>query len=95
MISLNHFFVNVFLDFIFLGFIMQIVGISRGRKDDGDFQTALWFVIAGIVVLLIKGKGQLIWLNAVVSGAVDILSLFVMLYVIKAIGNLAQKLKKC
>lgn len=94
MISLNHFFVNVFLDFIFLGFIMQIVGISQGRKDDGDFQTALWFVIAGIVVLFIKGKGQLIWLNAVVSGAVDILSLFVMLYVIKAIGNLAQKLKE-
>ena len=74
-------------------FILQISGINKAKTDDEGFDTALMFVIGGIIVSVIAvfTSG---WLESVLSVVSKILSLCVTLNIIKGIRSVACQLGK-
>ena len=92
------------LGFIFLGlagavltliaFILNLVGITSAMKDEASFKTALIFTIIGIAAAVLS---SIFSTNETVKNFVQILvnisELFVSLFVVQGIMNLATKLK--
>ena len=90
--------------FIFLGlagsvltliaFILNLIGITSAMKDEAAFKTALIFTIVGIAASALSSAFST---NDTVNSFIQILvtfsELFVSLYVVQGIMNLAAKLK--
>ncbi len=77
-----------------IAFILNLVGIISAMKDEATFKTALIFTIVGIAAAVLSGAFSS---NSTVSDFLQIIinlsELFVALYVVQGIMNLATKLK--
>ncbi len=74
-------------------FILQISGINKAKTDDESFDTALMFIIGGIVVAVIGGLASG-WLESLMSVVSKVLSLCITLYIIKGIRSVANRIEK-
>lgn len=74
-------------------FILQISGINKAKTDDESFDTALMFIIGGIVVAVIGGLASG-WLEGLMSVVSKVLSLCITLYIIKGIRSVANRIEK-
>ena len=74
-------------------FILQISGINKAKTDDESFDTALMFIIGGIVVAVIGGLASG-WFESLMSVVSKVLSLCITLYIIKGIRSVANRIEK-
>jgi hypothetical protein len=78
---------------LIIAFIMNIVGINKAKLDEASFNTALIFVLVGIIAsalgAIFKEGSFLQELFTIVNSVASILITY---YVIKGIQNLAQQL---
>ena len=76
---------------LIVGFIIYLVGLNNGKKDEPLFKTALMFVLAAIVITLIGSftKGTV---SKLFSDLSSVASILITYYVIRAIISLADKL---
>ena len=76
-----------------IGGIMALVGIINASKDEGAFKTALILVIISLIAAVVGG---IFYQNATVQSICQIvqnlMSIFVTVFVIKGITNLAVKI---
>lgn len=77
-----------------ISYIINIIGIAQASKDEGNFKTALYLTIFGIVfTVVIAILGNAFPNNEVVSSlsntTPDLINLFVMISIILGIRNLA------
>ncbi len=88
--------VSIFAAFVLfiVGFIINIVGVSQASKDDEAFRIALYGVIAGIVFAILGSI--FVNISPMVSNLMQTLGtvadIFVLIYVIQGVRNLAVKL---
>ncbi len=73
-----------------VAYIMQIAGVNEAKTDDEEFDNALIFIVAGIIVSVVSAffKG---WVGSVLSLAVKVLGVIVMICIINGVRSLAQK----
>ena len=76
-----------------IGGIMALVGIINASKDEGAFKTALILIIISLIAAVVAG---IFYQNATVQSICQIvqnlMSIFVTVFVIKGITNLAVKI---
>ena len=76
-----------------VAFVINLIGLSKASKDEGNFRTALTMTIVGIVVSVISSAFSG---NTMVNGILELvgnaISVFVMMYVVRGIMSLARNL---
>ena len=76
-----------------IAFIMQLVGIVNASKDEGAFKISLFAVIASIVFTIIGGFfPQTSIVSKIFSALTTLSQLFVTVFIIQGIINLAKKI---
>lgn len=78
---------------LIIAFIMQIIGVNRAAIDEPAFKTALYLIIAGIVISLLSSFfGNNATVQAIFSIISDVIQLAITIFIIQGIRNLAVKL---
>lgn len=75
-----------------IAFILQIVGLNAGGKDEPQFKTALSFAVAGIVVQALASFVPSEIVQKFAETFVPVAQVLLIYYVIAAIRSLADKL---
>ena len=75
-----------------IALILQLIGLSAASKDEGAFKTAFFFAIAMLVVSVagsvIATKNE----DSIVSDLPNLLNIFVFIFTVSGISNLAKKM---
>lgn len=81
----------VMIGLIIISYIALVIGISKTRNEDTDFDKAFSFVCMGIVahIIYMFARG---WFGVLFAAALGILLLFFRLRVISAVGHIAEKI---
>ncbi|HCA04852.1 MAG TPA: hypothetical protein DEO32_03020 [Ruminococcaceae bacterium] len=74
-----------------IGFIFQILGINAASKDEPSFKTALYLIIAGIIVAVVGAFFNNQIVKTVFTAASDIISLFITITIINGVCKLAER----
>ncbi len=75
-----------------IAFILQIIGLNAGGKDEPLFKTALSFAVAGIVVQALASFVPSEIVQDIANTFVPLAQVMLIYYVISAIRSLAEKL---
>ncbi len=75
-----------------IAFILQIIGLNAGGKDEPLFKTALSFAVAGIVVQALASFVPSEIVQDIANTFVPLAQVLLIYYVISAIRSLAEKL---
>ena len=75
-----------------ISFIIKIIGVNSASKDESYFKTALYLIIAGLVVSAIGSFLSDTSIKTVFSSIGDVINLAVTCFIIQGIRNLADKL---
>lgn len=75
-----------------IAFILQIVGLNAGGKDEPLFKTALSFAVCGVVVQALASFVSSEFIQRFANTFVPVANVLLVYYVISAISNLAKKL---
>ena len=71
-------------------FILNIVGLNAGAKDEPKFRTALTWVIIGIVASVVSGL-NVSWLQGACETLGNLANILITIYVVQAIVSLSEK----
>ena len=75
-----------------IGFIMNIVGVTRAARDEERFKSALTAIIIGIVCSVLSGFFQSGWVSVVVSNVSEICEILATYFILSGIIHLAEQL---
>ena len=75
-----------------LAFILEIIGLNAGGKDEPLFKTALSFAVAGVVVQAVASFVNAELVQEFANTFVPVASVMIIYYVVSAISALAKKL---
>ena len=75
-----------------IAFILEIIGLNAGGKDEPLFKTALSFAVAGVVVQSVASFVNAELVQEFANTFVPVASVMVIYYVVSAISALAAKL---
>ena len=76
-------------------FLLQLIGVINGKKDEVNFRNALIFILLGIAISIAKSfAGESSGLYHGMEASTSFCSLFITYYILAAIESLAGKLNK-
>ena len=75
-----------------VGFIIQLIGLNSAGKDEGNFKTALYVVIAGIIISILGTAIKSGFFSTVLTALEDLVNPIVTYLCIQGIISLAGKL---
>lgn len=75
-----------------IAFIIEIIGLNAGGKDEQNFKTALSFAVAGIVVQALASFVSAELVQKFANTFVPVAKVMLIYYVVEAIRSLAKKM---
>ena len=84
----------VMIGLLIISYIALVIGISKTRNEDTDFDKAFSFVCMGIVAYTIYMLFSGGWIGVLFSAISGILFLFFRLRFISAVGHIAEKIDR-
>ena len=75
-----------------IALIFQLIGLNRASIDEPAFKTAFFFAIAMLIVTIIGGYISTKNENSIVSDLPNLLNIFVFIFTVSGISNLARRM---
>lgn len=75
-----------------IALIFQLIGLKTASEDEGAFKTAFFFAIAMLVVSVLGSFISVKNENSIVSDLPNLLNIFVFIFTVSGISNLAKSL---